>query len=61
MYLDNFLMNPGRPTEPFDVNSIPPNTIEALEYYSSNLQTPHKYNNANADCGVLVIWTRRVR
>lgn len=61
VYLDNMLMNPGRPTEAFDVNTIPPNTIEALEYYSSHLQTPHKYDDPNADCGVLVIWTRRAR
>ncbi len=61
VYRDSTLMNPGRPTEAFDVNSIPPSTIEALEYYSSSLQTPRKYNNSNASCGVLVIWTRRAR
>jgi hypothetical protein len=61
VYIDEMLINPGRPTDPFDLNSVPPNTIEALEYYSLALQAPHKYNNANADCGVLVIWTRRVR
>lgn len=60
-YLDSMLMNPGRPTEPFDVNSVPPVTIEALEYYNGPTQVPHEYNNANADCGVLVIWTRRAR
>jgi hypothetical protein len=52
-------MNPGRPTEPYDVNSIAPDQIESLEWYASPSQTPSRYNNLNSVCGVIVIHTRR--
>ena len=45
--------------EPFDVNLIPLNMIEAIEYYSGPAETPAKYSGLNSNCGVLVIWTRR--
>ncbi|HWH50554.1 MAG TPA: carboxypeptidase-like regulatory domain-containing protein, partial [Gemmatimonadaceae bacterium] len=45
--------------QPFDVNLIPPNMIEAIEYYSGASETPAKYSGLNSTCGVLVIWTRR--
>jgi len=44
---------------PFDINSIPPASIEAIEYYSGAAQTPAKYQKMNTECGVLVIHTRR--
>ena len=59
VYLDDMLMNPGRPTEPFDVNTIAPERIEAVEWYAGPSQTPLKYAKLNSACGVLVIWTRR--
>jgi hypothetical protein len=52
-------MNQGSAAEPFDVNSIPPETIEAIEWYAGPAQTPSEYNNLNTACGVLVIWTHR--
>lgn len=61
VYLDNQLMNPGRAPEPFDINSIVPESVEAVEWYSSPAQTPAKYSTLNSVCGVLVIHTRRSR
>lgn len=44
----------------FDVNTIQPNQIEAMEFYSSNATIPGRYaRGGTAQCGVLVIWTRR--
>ena len=59
VYLDRTLLNPGEPTEPFDVNSISPDMIEGIEYYSNPSQTPMRYQARNATCGVLVLHRRR--
>ena len=59
MYLDNLLMNPQQPTEPFDINTIAPEQIEAIEFYAGASQTPLRYSNLNSACGVLVIHRRR--
>ena len=59
VYVDNVLMNPGDPAEPFNVNTLPPNMIEAMEWYAGPSEIPFKYNKLNTACGVLVIWTRR--
>jgi hypothetical protein len=59
VYVDNVLMNPGTPAEPFNVNTLSANLIEAVEWYAGPSQTPHKYNHVDSACGVLVIWSRR--
>ncbi len=59
VWLDNRLVNSGLPTEPFDVNSIAADQIEAVEWYASAAQTPSRYAKLNSSCGVLVIHTRR--
>lgn len=59
VYLDGTLMNHGRPTEPFDANSIPLAQLEAVEYYAGPGQTPAQYSGLESRCGVLVLWTRR--
>lgn len=61
VYVNRQLMNPGKPTPRFNVNSILPSSVEAIEVYASRMQTPPQYNTANAMCGVVVIWTRRSR
>ncbi len=61
VWLDGRLMNRQRPTEPFDINAVPPEDIEAVEWYSSPSQTPAQYSSLNSPCGVMVIWTRRAR
>jgi hypothetical protein len=59
VYVDNRLMNGSRPTEPFDVNTIPTKDVVGLEFYASAAQTPGQYSNLLARCGVMLIWTRR--
>lgn len=60
VYMDNTLVYRGRQGEPlFDVNSLAPSKVEAVEYYASAVQTPARYGGPDAVCGVLVIWTRR--
>jgi len=60
VYMDNTLIYRGRDGEPlFDLNSIAPSQIEAVEYYASPVQTPARYAGPSSVCGVLVIWTRR--
>ena len=59
VYLDHMLMY-GRPGDPsFDVNTIPPEQIEAIEYYASVAVTPMEYSTLNSQRGVIVIRTRR--
>lgn len=59
VYLDRMLMYGRRGDPPFDVNSVPPEEIEAIEYYASAAVTPMEYSTLNSTCGVIVIWTRR--
>ncbi len=59
VYLDNSLMNPGQPADPFDVNQFSPDQIESIEWYASPAQTPSKYARLNSSCGVYVMHTRR--
>jgi hypothetical protein len=62
VYVDGALMNGVRePVEPFDVSTIAPERIEAIEFYAGAAQTPLKYSRMGSNCGVLVIWTRRAR
>lgn len=62
IYIDGILVNPGKPTEPFDINAIPTSEIEAVEYYSGPATTPIEYSRlGDTQCGVLVLWMRRGR
>jgi hypothetical protein len=72
---DAIVFDPGTPRSPdgrvngtpvsssapplFDINSISPSQIEAIEYYSGPGQIPQKYMRLNTPCGVMVIHTRR--
>jgi hypothetical protein len=59
VYIDHVLMNGGHePTKPYDVSTIPPEQIEAIEYYAGAAETPAEYSRSGSSCGVLVIWTR---
>lgn len=44
---------------PFNLDLMPLEKIEGIEYYTGPAQTPMKYSVLNSQCGVLVIWTRR--
>ncbi|MEP6778603.1 MAG: carboxypeptidase-like regulatory domain-containing protein, partial [Gemmatimonadaceae bacterium] len=59
VYVDGRLMNAGRPTEPFNVNSVILSQTAGIEWYASAAQTPGRYSALNARCGVMIIWTRR--
>ena len=59
VYLDNVLMYGRASDMAFNINSIPVDQIEAIEYYSGPAQTPARYSALNSNCGVVVIWTRR--
>jgi hypothetical protein len=53
------LMNPGRPTPPFDIGQYTTDRIEAVEWYESASQTPPKYNVNSGNCGVLILHLRK--
>lgn len=57
--IDDIVRYASRMGEPlFDVTSIDPNTVAAVEYYSV-AQLPARFNRGgNAPCGVLVIWRK---
>jgi hypothetical protein len=68
VYLDKVLVFAGRKYsedgrqkwEPlFNLNSIAPEQIEAIEFYAGPSETPLEYSRTDSQCGVLVIWTRR--
>jgi hypothetical protein len=59
VYLDDRIMNSGKPTEPFDVNTIPIDEIAGVEFYPSPSSTPARYSTLNSVCGVMLIWTRK--
>lgn len=59
VYVDGQLMNPGRPTAPFDVTAFATEQIQAIEWFQSESQTPSKYSVNNARCGVLVLHVRK--
>ncbi|HYC51795.1 MAG TPA: carboxypeptidase regulatory-like domain-containing protein [Gemmatimonadaceae bacterium] len=49
---------PAAPEPLFDINSINPASIEAIEWYSGSSETPMRYTGNNTRCGVIVIHTR---
>lgn len=60
VWVDRQLMNPGRPTMPFDLATFTATRqIEAIEWYESESQTPPRYGAQNARCGVLVIHVKK--
>jgi hypothetical protein len=59
VYLDNLPMYVGRGEPLFNLRTLSPDRIEAIEYYASAAQTPSEYSRLGATCGVLVIWSRR--
>ena len=59
VYLDRSLMNFGHPTQPFDLNSLAPGRLEAIEWFESATQVPAEYNGRDAQCGLAILHTRR--
>jgi hypothetical protein len=59
VFMDDRLMNPGLPTPPFDLRTISTADVQAVEWYARGSEMPAKYLARNANCGVLVLRTRR--
>lgn len=56
VYLDGVIVSSGGPE--FDVNTLDPAHVSAIEFYSGPSQTPAQYNKTGSVCGVLLIWTK---
>ena len=60
VYLDNMMFYGAARGETVpDINNIPVDAIEALEYYAGPAQAPAVFNRPNSHCGILIIHTRR--
>ena len=59
VFQDRMLMTSAR--DPFDLNTVRADQIEAIEWYSGATQTPPEYIGSRGVCGVLVLHTRRWR
>jgi hypothetical protein len=57
IYLDNMQVNAGG--QVFDLNSVNPNDLLAIEVYDSVSEVPLQYGGDQSTCGVLVLWTKR--
>lgn len=42
----------------FDINSIDPASISAIEFYAGAGQLPAQYNRTGSACGALLVWTK---
>ena len=60
VYLDGAQIydSSARKTPLFNLNSIGPAEIQAVEVYTSAAQIPAQYNKTSGSCGVMLIWTR---
>jgi hypothetical protein len=59
VYIDNLRVFSSDVGEAlFNINSIPPSTIQGIEYYASREETPIQYASNRAECGTMLIWTR---
>jgi hypothetical protein len=59
IYVDNVRVFSSSAGEAlFNINSIPPSTVQGIEYYASRDETPIQYAAPRADCGTMLIWTR---
>lgn len=60
VYVDGTLVynSTARQAPLFDVNSIPPEQIEAIEVYAGAAQIPAMFNRTSGGCGAMIIWTR---
>lgn len=52
-FVDGVLTVPG-----FNIDDIPPHSVEGIEVYQGAAQIPSEFNRQTARCGVIVIWTR---
>ncbi len=61
LYLDGVRVTYG-PGTGLDLEAaIPANQVEAVEVYRSASEIPVEFNNSEANCGVIAVWTRSSR
>jgi hypothetical protein len=54
------IYQPGSSSKPpIDLNSFDIVSLEAVEVYVSGGRTPLEFSGAGAECGTVVLWTRR--
>jgi hypothetical protein len=60
VWLDGVMVYGRRADDPlFDISRISAETIQGIEFYASAALTPAQYQRYGAECGTLLIWTRR--
>jgi hypothetical protein len=60
VYIDKMIVQSGRAGDPlFDLKTLQPDDVEAIQWFASALQVPNEYNSRESKCGVLVIHTRK--
>jgi hypothetical protein len=61
IFLDGLLVSHSKVqlSERYDLDSILPTDIEAVEVYSGASQVPAQYGGAHSMCGVVLLWTRK--
>jgi len=45
----------------FNLNTVDPHNVRAVEVYTSVSQIPPKYVRMGNSCGVMLVWTRSAR
>ena len=55
---DVFVYRGGDGEELFDLNSLQPSRILAIEIYRGGSTMPLEYNSARSTCGLLMIYTK---
>ena len=55
--IDDIVQNSSTGAAGFDIDSIDPDRIAAVEFYTVS-NRPEQFNRGGAPCGTLVIWTR---
>jgi hypothetical protein len=58
VYSSGMEMNRDAGDVRFDVNSIDPAQVSAIEFYAGAAQMPAQYNRTGSACGALLIWTK---
>jgi hypothetical protein len=58
VYSSGSEMTPGVGDLRFNVNSIDPGQVSAIEFYAGAAQMPAQYNRTGSACGALLIWTK---
>ena len=57
IYLDGARVAGPDRGDPWDIDLLPPETIEGMEYFDA-ATTPGRYRGNGSDCGTLLLWTK---